>query len=200
MTEQTKNKKKRKLTLSVVGLLLIVVLAGANIYMWKTNQAREAQIASLQSALTQVQHQVVQVTQTPVDLETQLAQVKEKLAAAQTGFPGTLNRNEVLGYMLNLAADSGVEILPLTSEGWAEIDLGQRYRVLSITANAEGTLANVKNYITSLQAGRYPTLAISDCQVGRVDFSSPGFPRDEMQVNAAIRILIYTFTPEEVSG
>ena len=196
MVEQKKNKKKSKLTLNRLGLILIVVVAAANIYVWRTNAASEMKIAELTDNITMVQQQINTVPEPADDLESRLEAVTEELAATKEGFPATVDRNKVIEYLLKTADECGIQILPLSSEGWEIEDLGQSYNVLSLSAIAEGTLKNVKIFMTEIQNGQYPTLTIPDCSVGRSGVAEISAAEDEMRVTANLKIGIYTFTPE----
>jgi len=195
MIEQNKNKKKRKLKLNTIGLILLVVIVAANIYVWRNNTAGKIEAATLNGNITAVRQQITAVTEPASDLESQLETLQTKLAAAQTGFPGTVDRNEVIDYILDTAKQYQVQVLPLVSDGWGVENIGQAYNVLSITATAEGSLKDVKSLIAALQTGPYPTLTISDCVVDRVSLTTLEAPGDDLQVSVKMKIGIYTFTP-----
>jgi hypothetical protein len=129
----------------------------------------------------------------PADnLTAKLEEVKAALAATQTGFPNTIDRNKIIDYLLDLADEYRIQILPLESDGWNVVNIGQDYRVLRMGIIADGSLKDVEAFIIGLQTGRYPTLVVSDFTIGRDVVASPGFPGDEMQVSVNLRIGIYT--------
>jgi hypothetical protein len=159
MTEQTK--KKTKLTLNTAGLILLVIIGVAYYYLWQARAGTAEQIADLSGNLTVVQMQS-RLIKAPADgLQAQLTTLQAELAAAQSGFPNTLDRNEILDYLLDVASDNHVSILPVASDGWKSVVIGQPYRVLTIQALAQGSLKNVETFMTGIQTGRYPTLVIT---------------------------------------
>lgn len=190
MMEKKKNKKK--ITLNNIGLVLLVLLLAGCFYTWRARTAAEAQLSAISNNLTKAQTQMAALIDPADDLESELAAVKAQLAAAQDGFPNTLERNEVVDYLLDMAGNYDIDILPLQSYGWADLAIGQPYRVLKIAITARGSLENVENFMNGLHAGRYSTLVISGCQVSRSDVLSPGFPGDDMQVTVNMEIRIYT--------
>jgi hypothetical protein len=190
MIEQ--NKKKKKLTLNTVGLILLAVILVAYFYVWKSGVNVKAQVFELSNNVTIAELQTKTIAAPADDLETRLNQVKAELAATQTGFPASVDRNQVIDYLLDTAGDYGVDILPLMSDGWAVENTGQEYIVLKITAIAEGALKDIEKFMTGLQNGRYPTLVISQCTVERKDVALPGFPGDEMMVIVNMKIDVYT--------
>jgi hypothetical protein len=194
--EQNNNNKKSWITWNLAGFFLLVIVIGANFYVWKARAADETQMTSLSGNLAAVQQQINKVAEPAGDLKTRLAAAEAAYAATQTGFPTAVDRNEVMDYLLDVAEENSVQILPLTSEGWKMERNGQQYNVLSFTATVSGSLENVLNLIDSLHNGKYRTLAISDCIIHRENANSPGFPGEDMPVTVAISLGIYTFVPE----
>ncbi len=194
------NKKKKKITLNNIGLVLLVLMAVAYFYIWQARTQAETQVSALSSNITTVRMQLTALEDPTDNLELELAAVKAELAAAQAGFPNTLERNEVVDYLLDVAGNYGIDILPLQSYGWASVQVGQEYRVLKIAIVARGNLKNVENFMNGLHAGRYPTLVISGCEVTRADISTPGFPGDDMPVTVNMEIGIYTVASQSGEG
>jgi hypothetical protein len=192
MTEQ--DKKKKKLTVNTIGLLLLVVIAAAYFYVWKASSSTGALAFELSNNITITQLKIKTLDEPAADIDARLTKIKAELSATQTGFPDSVDRNEVIDYILGVAGVSHIDILPLQSDGWSTQKIGQQYRVLSLTATAEGSLKNVQSFITALQAGKYPTLVISECEVKRKDAALPGFPGLEMPVIVNLKVGIYTVT------
>jgi hypothetical protein len=190
MMEQ--NKKKKKLNLNTVGLLLLVVIVAAYFYLWQAKTNASVQVMELSNNVTISQLQIKKIILPAGDLSSKLATVTAALAAAQTGFPVTVDRNEVIDYILSTAGVCKIQILPLVSDGWVTQNTGREYRVLKFTATAEGRLKDVETFMTALQEGDYPTLVISEFTVIRKDTAAPGFPGSEMQVTVTMKIGIYT--------
>jgi len=198
MMEQVK--KKKKPTLNTVGLLLLVVMAVAFFYLWQAKTDAIARVATLTDNVTGTQLIESNLAVPAVGLEAKLEDVKAELAAAGTGFPLNVDRNEVIDYILNMADDYNIQILPLVSDGWSKLTAGTEYRVLSITATAQGSLKDVESFMTDLQAGRYPTLVITGFSVARINTAAPAFPGDEMPVTVNMNIGIYTVPLKEAEG
>jgi hypothetical protein len=196
-----KEKKKKKINLNTVGLILLVIIGVAYFYVWQARGNAAAQVAELSDNLTAAQMQINALSVPPDDLQAQLDTVQAELAAAKTGFPNSLDRNEVLDYLLSVAADSKIVILPVASDGWKDVKIGQSYRVLNIKAAAQGSLKDVENFMTTIQSGRYPTLVITGCEITRTDIMAAGFPGDEMPVKVDMEIGVYTVAaqPGEVT-
>ncbi len=192
MSGQNKNKKKSKLTLNTIGLVLLVVIVAAFIYVWKDNNAGRLTAAAMTANITTVQQQIKAISSPASDLQSQLDTLTAKLAAARSGFPATVDGNDVIAYILDTANETQVDVLPLASGGWATENIGQAYRVLSLTASAEGSLKDIKNFITALQTGRFPTLTIPDCTVNRVLQTALEAPGDDIDVSVNMKICIYT--------
>jgi hypothetical protein len=194
--EQNNPKKKSLFTWNLVGLGLLVIVIAANFYVWKARAADEAQKTSLSGNLAAVQEQIDNTPEPAAGLDAQLAAAQEAYAATQTGFPTEVDRNEVMDYLIDVAEENSVQILPLTSEGWRTERNGQAYTVLTVKAAVYGRLDNILTLIDNLHQGKYPTLAISDCNIKRDASASPGFPGEEMLVSADISLGIYTIVPE----
>lgn len=192
MAEQ---KKKKKISWNRVGLFLLIGVILANLYIWRSRTAGAAEIISMNNEVAVVNQQVDAYKVPPADLESRLKKLKADLAAAQKGFPATVDRNAVIDYILKTAEKCEVAILPLASEGWKAESIGQSYNVLSITAIAEGSMAKVKEFLIELQSGPYPTLTIPGCDIRRTGVPVIAETEDEMQVQAGLRISIYTCLP-----
>jgi hypothetical protein len=193
MTET--EKKKKKITLNAIGIILLVIIGVAHFYLWQARTTTVAEAAALSGNLTMIHLQIGSLAGSQDDLQAQLDKLQAEMTAAKTGFPNTIDRNEVIDYLLEVAADYKVGILPVVSGGWVEENQGQPYLVLKIKASAQGSLKDVENFMTGVQAGRYPTLVITGCQVTRTDVNAAGFPGDEMLVKVNMEIGIYTVAP-----
>ncbi len=199
--EQNKKTRQRKITLNAVGLIVLVVLAAANFYVWRANTAGEAQIAELNSKIGATRQQIDQIAEPADDLAARLEEVKAELAATRLDFPSTVDRNEVIDYILDVAGACKVQILPLVSNGWMSQNIGQSYNVLIINATAEGSLKAVEAFLNSLQSGEYPTLTIPECTITRTSIEEISAGENRIYVNVNMRIGIYTCStaPEEGS-
>lgn len=202
MTEQHIKKKKRKITLNHIGIVVLVIVIAANFFVWKANAAGKASAVEITNNIALARQQLSQLVEPEpmADLESRLAAIQDELAATKTGFPSDVDRNEVIDYVLGIAEQHHVQILPLVSDGWSVLSIGQTYKVLSITVTAEGSLENVKDLMTTLQTDRYPTLALSECVVERTSTDSIQSAEDNIQVRVSLRLNIYTSGPVEEPG
>jgi hypothetical protein len=191
MTIET-NQKKKKISLNTIGLILLAVIAGLYFYTWQAGTTTQTQVFETSQNVTIAALQAKMYTTSVDDLNGQLEAAQNKLTAADTGFPVTVDRNEVIGYILDIAQDHNIQILPLASDGWAAQNIGIGYMVLQISANAEGALKNVNAFMDALQKGRYPTLVIPEFSISRMDVGQAGFPGEDMKVAVSMKICIYT--------
>jgi len=200
MTVQNKNKKKRKVSLNTLGIVLLIIIAAVDFYIWQANKASEIQIENLQYNIPLVQEQTGRIEAPADDLESRLEAVEEELNSVQADFRYAVDRNQVIDYLLKVAGECSVQILPLVSGGWASQDMGQSYDVLTIGLSADGKLEDVKTFMTRIQNGKYPTLAIPDCTFIRYGTGMPA-AGDEIYVSVSMRIGIYTLAaaPEQDS-
>jgi hypothetical protein len=191
MTTET-GRKKKKISLNTIGLVLLAVILGVYFYTWQAGTSTQSQVFETSQNVTIAQLQTKMYDSSAVGLNDQLAAAQTKLAVAEVGFPVTVDRNEVIAYILNVARDYDIQILPLVSDGWVTQKIGIDYVVLQISANGEGTFKNVNAFMDGLQKGRYPTLVIPEFSIIRSDVAQPGFPGEDMKVVVSMKILIYT--------
>jgi hypothetical protein len=177
-----------------------VIIGVAYFYVWQARTNVATQVQALSANLTVAQLQINAIKAPADSLESKLEAINTELAAAQAGFPNTLERNEVIDYLLDVADDYNISILPLNSNGWSEQNIGLQYRVLKMTAIARGSLKDVEDFMIGLQAGRYTTLVITGCNVERTNTGSSDFPRDEMPVKVNIEISVYTVVSQPGEG
>lgn len=203
MTELLQAKKKKKITLTHIGIMALVIIAAANFYMWRANAAGKASALEITGNTAGTRQQLAQLAEPPStsELESRLTEVEAELKAIQAGVPVMADPNEVINYILGIADKYHVQILPLVSDGWSVKNIGQTYHVLSLTITAEGSLENVKDLMTTLQTDRYPSLALAECNIERT-FTDDGIPPAEknISVRASLRLEIYTSGLEEGTG
>lgn len=192
MTIENTVKKKKKLTLNKAGLILLALLVFACLYVSQVNIKNRNLALTLENDLYTSQTMAGALSGPAEGLEDKLREVENELAATLESFPKTVDRNEVVDYVLSVAVEHGITVLPLQSNGWSAEYAGQQYEVLSIKVNAEGSLKSVEDFINRLQKGKYPTLTISDCSVQRRSVGAPGFPGDEMPVAVSLSLAVYT--------
>ncbi len=184
-------KKKKKISLNAIGLVVLAVLVAANFYVYKARAAGNTEAAALKTEISQVMQQSAMLPEPAQDLDGQLQEAKTALSGAQDGFDTPVELNEVFSFMLKTAGESGVQVLPLTSDDWKTVNLGQRYYVLNIIADAEGRLKNMETFLDGLQDGPYLAFSIADCSI-KNPVPAIGQPAGEIYVTVKLKIEIYT--------
>jgi len=192
MTEQNKKKKKNiNLNMVCMSMLFLVIIG---IFAIRNARASGDEMAAgLTGNITQTRAQIKGLPAIDKELDNKLAAARDALAATQSGFPDTLDRNGVVKYILDTAGQCEIQVLPLSSDGWFYENIGQEYNVLAISISASGSLENLKKFMDSVLTGRYPTLKISNFVVDRLPEEGNEFPGAEMMVSAYMTIGIYTF-------
>jgi septal ring factor EnvC (AmiA/AmiB activator) len=187
--------KKRMISLTAFGVIVLVVVIAANVVVWKNNRDKQSQIAGLQSEISQVQQKIKASPATPADLDARLAVAQAALAEAQNVLPGTISRNDVIDYILNTGAQSQVQVVPLVSAGLAPGNAKQSYRVFTFTATITGTLENAMDFMTRLQGDKFPTLVITDCSVTKIEATDFARPEKSTHVTVSLSIAVYIASP-----
>jgi hypothetical protein len=195
MAEKTKKKYKALIPASVLAAVLLVGIVVANVLVWQDHLRNRAEAAALTDRIVAVDQKIIDVPAPPEDLAARLEAAQADLAAAETTLPASVNRNDVIDYIINLGLDCGVEAVPLIIEGWAPESPGSSYRVLKLNVTLTGTLAGVTQMLSALQASRYESLTISNLNVERQSTSASSGFNDVTPVKAGINIVIYTSSP-----
>jgi hypothetical protein len=190
------NIKKKKISLNTIGLLLLAVILCLYFFTWQAGTNTQSLVFETSQNVTIAELQAKKFNISADGLNDQLTAAQTRLAAAEEGFQVTVDRNEVIAYILDVAQDYDIQILPLVSDGWVTQKIGIQYLVLQISASAEGTFKNVNAFMEGLQKGRYPTLVIPEFTIVRSGTTQPGFPGEDMKVMVSMKIRIYTTPPK----
>jgi hypothetical protein len=189
------NKKLRQSFISVISVLLLGVLVGV-ILVWHDHLSRCAEASALAGQIAEINQKIADTPAPPSDLAAGLAAARAGLAEAEAALPASIERNDVVDYIINLADKYRVEAIPLIVEGWSPESPGSPYNILKLNVTATGRLDGVTGLLAALQASEYPSLTISDLSITRVDSpdNSNGFG-DATLVAAGMNIALYTYTP-----
>ncbi len=184
---------KKLFSMTSLLIVLLVVAIAANGIVWKDRLGRSAEIAALNTELSQVSHDIARAPAPPTDLEIKLALATAGLTAAQAAVPPEFNRNDAVDYIINLAKECQVEALPISSQGWAADKTDPSYHILKLNTAITGTFTHANDFIDKLQNGRYPALVVPEISITRD--SSPDtagtFSGDDTKVTVRLDISIY---------
>jgi len=185
---------KRIISLTSLGVMVLVIVIAANVVVWKNNRDKQAQISVLNNEISQLQHKIKGTPAPSSDLVSRLTTAKVALAEAQKVLPGAINLNDVIDYIIDVAEQCQVQAVPLVSEGLAP-DSNQSYQVSTFSVTVTGSLENAMNYMTSLQGSKFPTLFITDCIIDKTEVTDYTRPENSTQVTVNLVIAVYTSSP-----
>lgn len=200
MTIVDKEKNIKRLfspTTIIIAVLLIVIVA--NIVAWKTSFAKNEEIDNLTGEINRINQEIQKAPLPAADLEVKLEQAQAGLAAAQTAFPTEFNRNDIIDYIIGLARECQVEVLPISSQGWLAEKSGS---VLKLNSTITGTFTRASEFIYKLQHGKYETLVIPEMSFTRqsTTVGTGFFSGDNTPVTVRLSISIYARPAAMVKG
>lgn len=196
-TEANKQLKKRLLSTTAIILVALIVVIAANAVVWKNRLGKNSEIASLTGEINQVRQEIRKTPAPSPDLQSRLTAATANLTAAQAVFPAEFNRNDIIDYIIGLSRACQVEVLPITSQGWAVDKNDQTHSVLTLTGTITGSFTQANDFIYQLQHGDYKALVVPELSFTRVSGSvGPGaFSGDNTTVTVRMSINIYALTP-----
>ncbi len=198
--EPRNNKIKRIFSLTLLGVIALVAIIVANVVLWRNNESKQSQIDELNNEISQV-HQGIAGTPPPSgDLESKLAAAQSELETAQNALPGNVNGNDVIDYIIGVAEECRVEVVPLVVRGWSPGETGDYYGVLKLSGTVTGSLENATDFMTRLQEGKYPSLVITGCSVQRIDQAELSSSVLNVPVIINISIAVYGSSPAAEGG
>jgi|GEM_PF-2694347 len=187
--------KKRIISLTSLGVIVLIIVLIVNVLVWKSNRAKQEQINILSGEVSQVHHKIKGTPAQSSGLDSKLAAAMAAFVEAQNVLPGTINMNDVIDYIIDLAGQCHVQAVPLSSEGMAPENSDLSYRVSTFSVTVTGSLENARNYMTSLQGGEFPTLLITDCAIDKIEGTDYTRSENSTQVRVTISIAVYTASP-----
>jgi Tfp pilus assembly protein PilO len=192
-------KTRKLLIILLVAVLLVVyyLLGTGYLKQRQENEALASQLANTAQALAQI-------PQPPADLESQLAAAQASLDAAQNLLPASMNSTQIVNTILRLADEDKVKAIPLVTQPWTTIELGDHsYSVFRLNVAVTGTFAQLVSFVSRLENGELRTLIIEDLSVTRAtgEAGAKSAPVGTIPVNASLDLAIYTQspTPERLS-
>lgn len=192
----TPGKNKRRIfSLTSLGVMVLIIVIAANIFVWRSSHTKQSQIDALHNQISQVKQKINATPALPSDLDSRLAAAKAGLAVAQTALPTDVNPNDIIDFVIDMAGQSGVLVIPLAADGLAPQLPGQSYKELHFTATVTGTLENAMNFMTKLQRGQFPTLIITECTVTKTESTDYSRPEYSTQVTIKLGFAVYTAAP-----
>lgn len=178
---------------SVLTVALVVIVI-ASIVVWFNHFGKRSQADSLTGEIARINEEMQQMVLPPDDLEAAIESTQAALAAATKDFPVSLNRNEVMDFIFDMADSCGVQVIPLLSEGWSDEEAGASYRVLGFSATVTGSMNDIANFIYELQNSSYETLTIRNVTITNKTGLYPDNPTyyNDVPVTVDLSIAVYT--------
>lgn len=191
--EYMKN-KKRLLSLTPILSAVLAAVVIANIVVWAGYLQQRARVDSLTGEIAGINENIQQLAMPSDDLKTELESVQAAMAAATAVFPDSVNRNEVMDFILDMADSCGVQVMPLVCEGWCEVKAGASYRVLKFSGAITGSMNDTTDFIYQLQNSQHKTLTVQDIVITSQARSYPEIPVDlfDIPVTVSLSIGVYT--------
>ncbi len=185
-------KKKLLIALLIVILLVVYYLLGMD-YLKQRQQ--QAALAPQISDVTQV---LAQMPEPPQDLEQRLASAQDNLTAEQKAFPGEMNSTRVINTILELADECQVRAIPLVTEPWSAVKIGEHdYHLFRLNVAVEGSYLNLVSFTGKLESEEFETLIVEHLSVTRMAGQSGEgtVPEGNIPVSASLDLAIYTGPP-----
>ena len=193
ITELENNKRNPFSTKSVLTVVHIVIVI-ASITLWVNHFGKRSQADSLITEITRINEETKQLVTPPDYLDREIKLARAALAAATDNFPVSLNRNQVMDFLLDMADSCGVQVIPLVSEDWSDEEAGVSYHVLGFNGTITGSMNDIANFIYELQNSSYETLTIRNVAITNQVGLYPVNPTyyNDVPVTVSLSIAIYT--------
>jgi hypothetical protein len=191
LINEAKTNKKRPLQMILLAAVVLILIIGGNIMVWRGYFDKQGQVEPLKIEVAQVNQQLVQASEYPAGLNEELARLQAELAEALAVFPDNIDRNDVIDFILNTAEWCGVTVVPLVAEGVEPGDIGQASNTLKYHGTVTGTLSRTSLFMTMLHAGKYPSMIITQCSVHRITSQDEYIPTNDIVVAVDFEISFY---------
>ena len=179
---------KRKL---VKTFLIIVIIALLAVYYFlgmdylRQRQGHEA----LTAQITEATQTLAQTPKPPQNLEQRLASAEANLAAAQSAFPRDLNSTRGINAILKLADECQVRAIPLVTQPWSMVNIGQGYYVFRLNVAISGGFSQLVSFVSQLESEEFETLVVESLSFTRVAGPTG---EETIPVTASLDLAIYT--------
>jgi len=95
------------------------------------------------------------------DVYERLAALEAALTAEYVVIPTEISSSNVIDTIFSLAQEIGVKVVPLITQQWSEEHIGENtYRVFRIDVKIEGSLSQVRDYVSRIESGEFNTLVV----------------------------------------
>ena len=178
--------------LLVIPLIVVLLVVYAYFGMGYLKQRDEQE--GLASQITEVTQLLREVPQPAQDLEQRLEAARAGLAAEQSLLPGKINSTEIIDIVLRLADECGVKAIPLTTERWSAVKIGEySYSVFRLDVVVQGYFSELVDFLGTLENGELETLIVEDLSVVRIDEDSGEETVSEeiTSVTASLALVVY---------
>jgi hypothetical protein len=179
-----------KLAIILISIILLVVYGLLGMDYLKQNSEHE----KLLSEIEEIEQSQEALPEPSTYYAEQLAIVQATLAAEGETIPSEINSSDVIDTILSLADDIGVKAIPLITQPWMDVHIGQNaYNVLRINVDIQGAFSLVKNYVSRLESGVFQTLIIENLIVN-VDYGDGevAYDGDATPVVASLDLAVFT--------
>ncbi len=149
----------------IIVAAVVILVTVAAFFGLDYKKQREEQ-ALLAGQMTDASSLISLLPGPPQDLEQRLAEAQQSLATEMEAFPSGTDSTRVINYILELADRLGIKAIPLLTQPWAVEKVGKHdYHVFRLNVAAEGSLAQLTDFITELESGTYKTLILEELTV-----------------------------------
>jgi hypothetical protein len=153
--------------------LLVIILVAALLavyYLYGTDyRERRHNNAALTSQIAGASLQLAQIPPSPADIKQRQAAASANLDKEKSAFPAQLNSTQLVNVILKLAETTGVKAIPLITQPWTTVTVNETdYPVFRLNIAANGTYAQLIDFINRLETGEPETLVIGGLTVVRV--------------------------------
>jgi hypothetical protein len=190
--DESRSSKITRYMVKWIGVIVLIAIIVANFILWRGYFSGQSELDVLKGEVEAVNQQISQAVEPPVDLDSKLTEAEDGLTLALQVFPGDVDRNDVVDFILNTAETCDVQIIPLVFDGWQVKRIGQSYMVLKYQGTVIGKVSDATNFITMLCNSDYPTLMITECTVERTSALEISIPDSEIGVTIDLEITLFT--------
>jgi hypothetical protein len=192
--EEIKKQTKNLLSMKSILVLCLVVIIVANIVVWVNYLNRQSQVESLTGEIISVKADIRRTTPPTDDLEVRLKDARQAMVTAKRAFPASVETNDVMNYIIDLAGECNVQVIPLVSEGWHAEGGGASYHVLGLNGTAHGTISDIRTFMYKLQHNTYKTLEIKGLTITPKSQSYTSGPTFDNSLKVAVQFSISLYT------
>ncbi|MFC1962112.1 type 4a pilus biogenesis protein PilO [Chloroflexota bacterium] len=200
-------KMKKIITLKkwfIIKLLALSLYVGwlAAFFLWgvdyvylglveKPTHEQEQLISQIESS----RNELVNIPDVIVEREHQLEQAQILLASQQSRIPSTLNINDLVRNIIEIANECQVKSIPLRTVNPESITIGQySYRYWRISMSVEGDFQNIANFVENIDGQYISTATVTsiDLRQGKETPNSSNTTNYTSAVTGTIELVVYS--------